>query len=154
MLTIKTLERIKRGAKISLISGVYAIILGILYLSFIKFIVRMNFRAINVVWQVFEKYNPGIASYFIKLMILKGIFIIIFGIIIISVSVYILRRKDRTGWAVLFFLGLAFWVSVLIIEILDKNFYTIAASIVGWIIFVIGMMIPFKYYTISDYDEY
>ena len=58
MLTIKTLESIKRGARFTLFNGIFSILLGIFYIGFFELILRANFRAINVVWQVFSKYNP------------------------------------------------------------------------------------------------
>ena len=154
MLTIKTVENIKRGAWTTLFNGVYAVLFGIVYLSFFKFILKVNFKAIDVVWQVFAKYNPEINYLFIKLMILKGIFIIAIGILIIYLSDYILRKKDKGSWISLFIIGLIFWASLLAFEILDKNIYTIALVFLGWAWFIAGMLIPIRYYTQRDYGDY
>jgi hypothetical protein len=114
----------------------------------------MNFRSIDVIWQVFDKYNPAIGALFIKIMILKGIFIIAFGFIFIAFSSYILKKKDKSAWAVLFFIGIIFWASLLTLEIFSKNAYTIIASLFGWITFVIGMLLPIKYYMQKEYTDY
>jgi cbb3-type cytochrome oxidase subunit 3 len=154
MLTIETVGNIKKGSRITFFNGIYTIILGILYLVFLKTFLKMNFRSIEVIWQLFEKYNPALAALFIKMMVLKGIFVIAFGIIFIAFSMYILKKKDKNAWAVLFFIGIIFWASLLTLEILSKNWYTISASLFGWITFVIGMLLPIKYYMQRDYSEY
>lgn len=154
MLTIRTVDNIKRGSKITSFNGIYALILGILYLGFIIPILKTNFRKINVVWQVFSKYNPELNRMMIELMIIKGVLIIAIGIAIIYLSNYILKKKDKTAWVILFIIGLIFWPSILTIEILDKNIYTIIASFVGWLTFIIGMLIPIRYYLQREYPEY
>lgn len=154
MLTIRTLEKIKLGAKWTMANGIYAILFGVFYLIFFNFILKTDFRAIEVVWQIFAKYNPLITALFIKLMIIKGLFIISTGIIVTYLSSYILRKKDRATWIMLFVIGLIFWTSLLTFEILDKNIYTIAICFIGWLTFIIGMLIPIKYYMQRDYEEY
>jgi len=154
MLTIRTVQNIKRGSRITYINGIYAIILGIIYISLFKFIIKVNFRKIDAIWQIFEKYNPGISSIFIRLFILKGIFIIALGIIIIYLSLYILKKKDKNAWFVLFIIGVLFWASLLVIEIFDKNIYTIIAAGIGWIMFIIGMLLPIKYYIEKEETGY
>lgn len=154
MLTIRTLENIKRGARITTFNGIYAILLGIVYLGFFKLILKQNFEAISVVWQVFAKYNPAINSLFIKLMIIKGLFIITLGIVIIYLSTYILKKKDKATWVALFIIGLIFWPSLLTFEILDKNWYTAGAAFFGWLTFIIGMLIPIGYYMQREETDY
>jgi len=154
MITIKTVERIRNGSLMTMYNGIYAVLFGLVYLLLVNLIAKMNFRTIDVVWQVFSKYNPAISSLFIKLMIVKGILIIPIGIAIIYLSTYILKKKDKTAWVVLFIIGLVFWPTLLTFEILDKNIYTIIASFVGWITFIIGMVIPIRYYTQREYSEY
>lgn len=154
MLTIKTLESIKRGARTTLFSGVYSILLGIFYIGFFEWIMRSNFRSINVVWQVFSKYNPEITSMLIKLMIIKGLFVIALGVVTVYLSAYILRRKDRATWIVLFVIGLIFWPSILTFEVLDKNWLNVSLVLIGWIIFIVGMLIPIRYYLEMDEEEY
>lgn len=154
MPTLKTLENIKTGGRITLFNGIYAILFSIVYLIFFKFILKTNFKAMDIVWQVFSKYNPSINSLIVKLMILKGIFILAIGILIIYLSSYILKKKDKASWIILFIIGLIFWPSLLTFELLDKNIYTAIASFIGWLTFIIGMLIPIKYYTQTEYEEY
>ncbi len=154
MLTIQTVKNIKTGSRITLINGIYAIILGILYSSLFNFIIKTNFHSIDSIWQIFSKYNPLISALFLKLLIIKGLFIISIGIMIIYLSSYITRKKDKAAWFVLFLIGLLFWGSLLTFEILDRNLYTIVAAGIGWLTFIIGMLIPVKYYLERDYEDY
>jgi len=154
MLTIQTLERIKLGARITLFSGIFAGLYGILHLIFINFLLKMNFETVEVVWRVFSKYNSEMAGVIFRLVLLKCIFIITTAIAIIYLSSYILRRKDKVAWVILFVIGIIFWPALLTMEILDKNLYTIMASGLGWIIFIIGMLIPIRYYLEREYTEY
>lgn len=146
MLTIKTIDRIKNGSLVTFYNGIYAAVLGAIYLIFFNFILKTNFKAIDVVWQVFAKYNPAVNSLFIRLMILKGVFIIAIGALIAYLSNYIYKKKEKSTWIALFIIGIIFWPSILTFEILDKNIYTIIASFIGWATFIIGMLIPIKYY--------
>ena len=152
MLTVKTLESIKLGSRITLYNGIFAVILGIAYMLCVKFILFTNFVAIDSVWQVFSKYNPEISSLYVELAILKGIFIVAIGVSIIYLSSFILKRKDRAAWVVLFIIGLIFWPSLLTFEIFDKNIYAIVLSFIGWLSFIIGMLIPISYYTQKVYE--
>jgi len=154
MLTANTLNNIRRGGRITFFNGIYAIIFGVLYLIFINFLLKMNFKAVSVVWQVFAKYNPAINLLFVKLIILKAVFIIIIGIAIMYLSSYIIKRKDKTAWVVLFIIGLIFWGALLTVEILDKNLYTGILAFIGWLVFIIGMLVPIKYYFQRDYEDY
>lgn len=154
MLTIQTVENIKKGSQITLFNGIYAILVGILYLIFTFPLVKMNFRSIDVIWQIFSKYNPELSFMVIQMMIFKGIMIIATGIMIIYLSNYIIKKKDKTAWVILFLVGLIFWPTILTLEIMSKNFYTIVASFIGWLTFVIGMLIPLKYYMQKEYPEY
>jgi hypothetical protein len=153
MLTIKTLERIKQGAGLTLINGIYTILFGVVYMALMSFILKINFRHIEIVWQVFQKYNPDVNFMIVRLMILKGIFIIVIGIVIVYLSNYILKKKEKMAWVILFILGIIFWPAVLTMEFLDSNIYTLVASFIGWITFIIGMLIPIKYYTQKEYSE-
>lgn len=154
MLTIRTVEQIKAGSRITLFNGIYAIVIGFLYMIFMNFLIRANFRAIDVVWQVFNKYNPAISSIIIHLSILKALFVIGFGITILTYSLYILKKKEKTAWVTLFIVGLIFWASLLAIEVLNKNLYAIIAGLIGWIMFIVGMIIPVKYYLERQYTDY
>ena len=60
-------------------------------IGFYNFIIRTDFRAVGGVWQVFSKYNPAISHLFIKLMVLKGFFIIAIGSAIFYLSIYLLK---------------------------------------------------------------
>lgn len=155
MLTIETLEKIKSGARITMFNGIFAVIFGVAYFGFMNIILKDNLRIIDVVWQVFYKYNTDLASVIVRLTILKCIFIVLMGIMIIYLSSYILKRKDRVAWVMLFVLGgIIFWPAILTIEILDKNFYTVIASAIGWITFIMGMVLPIRYYMQRQYTEY
>ncbi len=154
MLTTKTLENIKRGARITIFNGIYAILLGIFYLVFFEFILKTNFHAIDIVWQIFAKYNPAINLFLVKLIIIKGSFVITIGAVIAYLSNYILKKKEKATWVALFIIGLIFWPSLLTFEILDKNWYTTAMAFFGWISFIIGMVLPIKYYMQREYNEY
>jgi len=154
MLTIKTLQNIKRGAWLTLLNGIYAIVFGILYIAMFGFILKNNFSAIDVVWQVFAKYNSSISHLIIKLMIFKGVFIITIGILITYLSGYLLKKKDRDTWIMLFVIGLLFWPSLLTFEVLDGNWYTAIAVGIGWVTFIIGMLIPIRYYSQRDFTDY
>jgi len=154
MLTIRTLEKIKRGSWITLINGIYTVLFGILYMALMMFILKINFHRIDIVWQVFVKYNPAINFMIVRLMILKSIFIIAIGIIITYLSNYILRKKEKPAWVILFIVGIIFWPALLTMEFLEGNIYTGVAAFIGWISFIIGMLIPIRYYTQREYDEY
>ena len=150
MLTIRTLEKIKLGSRITLFNGIYATLLGIFYLGFFNFILKTNFKAIDTVWQVFAKYNPEVNSLFIRLMLLKGAFIIAIAVLLIYLSMSLYRKKEKQTWVALFIVGIIFWPSLLTFEILDKNLYTIIAVFLGWLSFIIGMLIPAKYFIKSE----
>ncbi len=154
MLTVKTLQNIKRGAWFTIFNGVYAILFGALYIGLFEFILRSNFSAIDVVWQVFAKYNPATSHLIIKLLIFKGIFIMTIGIIIIYLATYLLRKKDRDTWISLFIIGVLFWPSLLTFEVLDGNWYTSIIVGIGWVMFIIGMLIPIRYYSQRDFTDY
>jgi len=154
MLTVQTVHNIKRGAWMTYYNGIYAVILGIVYLFFVKTIIKMNFKSIDAVWQVFAKYNPELSSMIVRVLILKGVLIIAVGVAIVYLSNYILKKKEKAAWVVLFIIGLMFWGTLLAVEIFDRNWYTIIAVLVGWLTFIIGMLLPLKYYLQRDQIEY
>ncbi len=153
MLTIRTLEKIKLGSRITFYNGIFAILCGIAYIGLMKFLAIVDFEGINAFWNVFSKYNPEISSLYFKLMIMKAIFMIFAGISIIYLSMDIMKRKEKVTWINLFLLGLIFWPSFLIIEIFNKNIFTIAISLIGWLSFLIGMIFPIRYFMQDDYSE-
>ena len=154
MITIRTVENIRRGANITLWNGILAFGLGLFYLIFIKFLLKENFYYIGTVWQVFSKYNPEIGFLFIKMMILKAILVISIAITLIFLSNHVLRKKDRNSLLILFVVGIIFWPSLLTFEILDKNLYTIIPAFIGWISFIIGILIPIRYFMQRSYTDY
>lgn len=154
MVTIQTIENIKLGSKITLYNGIYAILTGLFYILCYNWIMRENFRAVKSVWQVFYKYNPDISSLFFQLFFLKGLLIIALGIFIIYLSIFINKKKEKSTWVILFITGVIFWAGLLITEVLSRNIYTILLSFFGWFSFVIGQLIPIKYYVHKVYDSY
>jgi len=146
MVTIRTIENIKLGSKITLINGIYAILLGIFYLIYKEFILKISFRAFDASWGFFDRYSPEISALFSRLFILVGLIIIASGICIIYLSYQIHRKKEKDLWIVLLVIGMIFWSGLFIIEALNKNVYTTALSFIGWLSFIIGTVIPIKYY--------
>ena len=69
-------------------------------------------------------------------------------------SDFIIKRKDKMTWVVLFLSGLISWVGLLTISILFKNWVLIVLSFIGWLDFVVGMVLPIKYYLEKNYKEY
>ncbi|MEM4270678.1 MAG: hypothetical protein QXO70_01125 [Candidatus Pacearchaeota archaeon] len=154
MINFKTLEKVKWGARITYYNGIYAFILGILYIAFFEFILKTNFSALKIVWDVFSQYNPGISYLLVKLVILKGVLVIAISIIIMYLSSYIYRKKERISWLILLIIGIVFWPSLLVMEFLDKNIWTIILASIGWISFLIGILIPVRYYIIDVQESY
>lgn len=154
MVNIKTIKNIKLGSKITLINGIYAILLGIFYLAFSNFILKINFQAIDSAWGFFERYNAEIGSLFGRLFILVGLIIIAVGACIIYLSHCISKKKEKDLWIVLFIIGIIFWSGLFTIEALNQNLYTITLTFIGWITFIIGMLIPIRYYLEKPYDSY
>jgi len=154
MITIRTLQKIRAGALTTLFNGIYAVILGFIYIFFRGFILNNNFHSINAIWRVFSKYNPEISAMYLRLFMIKAIFIIAIGITIIYFSSYVLKKKEKTTWVNLFIIGIIFWPSLFLFDIFDKNFYMISLSFIGWISFIIGMLIPIRYYMQKEYTEY
>jgi len=155
MVTIRTIENIKLGSRITFLNGIYAILLGIFYIVSSNFLLTVNFRQIqDASWGFFEKFNPEIATLFGRLFILVGLIIIAAGICIIYLSHIIAKKKEKDFWIVLFIIGIIFWTGLFIIEALNKNIYTISLGFIGWISFIVGMLIPIKYYLEKPYDRY
>jgi hypothetical protein len=154
MVTIRTIENIKLGSRITFANGIYAILLGIFYFIMKDFILKINFRSLGSSWGFFDKFNPEISALFGRLFILVGLIIIATGAGIIYLSHIIQKKKEKDFWIVLFIIGIIFWTGLFIIEALNKNIYTITLSFVGWLTFVIGMLIPIKYYIEKPYVDY
>lgn len=154
MLTIKTIENIKFGSKITLFNGIYVILLGIYYALFSDLIMTDNFRAFDSFWSFFTRYNSKIGLLFTKNFILMGLFMIAIGICIIYFSMQISKKKEKIDWVILFIIGILFWSGLFIIELFNINLYTIILSFIGWLSFIIGMIIPIRYYIEKPYDSY
>jgi hypothetical protein len=148
------IQRVKQGARITLYNGIYMIFLGVFLIVFVKYNMKNNFIAISIIWKVFVKYNPGIAKLFFLFNTTIGILLISMGIIIIYLSYFIIKRKDKMTWVVLFFSGITAWIGLLVISILIGNIIIMGLIFVGWCSFVVGILIPVKYYMHKTYLEY
>jgi hypothetical protein len=154
MLTVQTVENINQGSRITLANGVYAIILGLINLVLLIPLLKFNFKQIDVVWEIFSRYNPELSRMFLGLVIFKALLIVSAGIIIFYLSNFILKKKDKAAWVILFVVGLLLWATMLTLDILSKNIYSIVLSLIGWLSFIIGMLIPIKYYLRKEYPDY
>jgi len=148
------IQRVKQGAKITNFNGIYMIVLGIFMILFINLNMKSNFYGINKLWGFFSKYNSEISYLFFLFNILIGIILISLGIVMIYLSDFIIKRKDKMAWITLFTIGLISWVSLLVISILLKNWALIIFTFIGWASFVFGMILPINYYIQKGYREY
>ncbi len=148
------IQRVKQGAKITFFNGIYISIFGLFYIFFSKYILKENFRAIHVFWNVFEKYNPALAKTLNFLNFTIGILFISIGIFIMYLSYFIIKRKEKITWVILFIAGIICWAGILTISIFIKNILLIFLSGLGWFIFVLGMLLPIRYYLEKTYREY
>jgi len=148
------IQRVKQGSKITLYNGIYMMLFGIFYIFFAEYNMKKNFDAINSIWKIFVKYNPKIYTLFILYNVSIGILLISIGIFIAYLSYFIIKRKDKLAWVILFISGIASWVGLLIISMLFKNTLLIFLSLIGWIMFILGILIPIKYYLEKTYREY
>ena len=148
------IQRVKQGAKITLVNGIYMIFLGAFFIVLVNFNMKQNFNAINQLWGFFSKFNPEISFLFALFNILLGIFLISAGIIIIYLSDFIIKRKEKITWIILFISGLVTWGGLLTISIFLKNLYIIGFSFIGWLSFIIGMLLPIQYYLEKNYKQY
>lgn len=148
------IQRVKQGAKITYLNGIYMILLGFFFIFYANKNMKQNFLVIDQLWGFFTKFNPEIAGLFILFNVIMGILLIPSGITITFLSDFIIKRKDKMTWVMLFIVGIIDWVGLLIITILLKNYLLVILSIIGWIIFVIGMLIPIQYYLEKGYREY
>ena len=148
------IRKVKQGAKITFYNGAYMILFGVFYAIFAKFNMKHNFNAISELWGFFAKFNPEITSLFYLFNILIGLFLISTGITVMYFSDFIIKRKDKMTWVILFLSGLIAWVGLLIISFLFKNYILIILSLIGWLTFVFGMLLPISYYMEKSYREY
>jgi hypothetical protein len=57
-------------------------------------------------------------------------------------------------WIILFIVGIINWVALLIISIILGNILLIILTATGWLTFILGMLLPIKYYLEKSYREY
>ena len=148
------IRKVKQGARITWYNGIYMILFGIFYTIFIKFNMNQNFKAISELWEFFAKFNPEITFLFYLFNILIGLFLISTGITMMHLSDFIIKRKDKMTWVILFISGLIAWSGLSIIAYLFKNQILIVLSILGLAIFIFGMLLPISYYMEKSYREY
>ena len=148
------IRRVKQGARITWYNGIYMILFGIFYAVFAKFNMKQNFNAISELWGFFAKFNPEITFLFYLFNVLIGLFLISTGITIMHLSDFIIKRKDKMTWVVLFISGLIAWSGLTVISWLFRNTVLIALSLTGWFIFIFGMLLPINYYLEKSYREY
>jgi hypothetical protein len=148
------IRKVKQGAKITYYNGIYQIILGVYYILFFDFNIRRSFKAISELWGFFERYNSNIASLIYFLNILIGIFLISTGITTMYLSDFIIKRKEKMTWVVLFISGLVSWGGLVVISFFLKNYYFMGAVFLGWFTFIFGMLYPIRYYLEKGYREY
>lgn len=148
------IRKVKQGARITLVNGIYMILIGLFYNFFINLNMKINFNSISKLWGFFLRYSPQISYLFKIFNHFIGIFLISLGIIIIYLSYFIIKRKEKMTWAILFLSGIISWAGFLILSILLKNSLHIILAAFGWVSFVIGMVLPIKYYITKNYREY
>lgn len=148
------IKRVKQGARITFFNGLYMILFGIFYIFFIRFNMTLLFNNIEQLWGFFIRYNAEIARFFYLFNVLIGLFLISTGIVIMYLSDFILKRKEKMTWVILFISQIISWVGLLIISILFKNWILITLSLIGWASFILGMLLPIKYYLEKGYREY
>jgi len=148
------IQRVKQGARITLYNGVYMIILGIYYIFFIKTNMKITFESIYLLWGFFTRYNGNVAYFFFLFNILIGILLISQGILIIYLSDFIIKRKEKMTWTMLFLSGIITWAVLLVISILLSNWLLSILTGIGWLSFLLGMVLPIKYYLEKNYREY
>ncbi len=148
------IQRVKQGANITYFNGFYMILLGLYLLSFYDFNMKKSFVKIDQLWGFFSRYNPEIAFLFFLSNLLIGALLISNGIVIIFLSDFIIKRKDKMAWVVLFISGIISWAGLLTITFLIKNILLLFLSFFGWLTFIVGMLLPISYYLQKTYREY
>ena len=115
---------------------------------------KSNFEAISQLWGFFAKYNSPIAKMFYFYSIVLGVMLVSEGVVIMYLSDYIFKRKEKMTWVVLFLSGIISWAGLLTVSFLFKNYLLIGFTFFGWITFIIGMLMPIRYYLEKNYKEY
>lgn len=148
------IKRVKQGAYITYYNGIYMIVLGIFYVAMMRYNMKSNFNQINQLWGFFSRYNPEIANMFFLFNVLIGVSLISSGITTMYLSDFIIKRKEKITWVILFLSGIINWGGLLTVSILFKNFILITLAFIGWFFFIFGMILPIKYYLEKGYREY
>jgi len=148
------IQRIKQGARITLYNGIYATLLGLFFLVFMKLNMSLNFSSITQLWGFFTKYNTAVAEIFYLFNALVGLLLISNGLTVIFLSYFIIKRKDKMAWIILFLSGITMWAGMLIISFFLWNILLITLSLIGWTSFLLGMLLPIRYYIEKNYREY
>ncbi|VVB78359.1 Uncharacterised protein [uncultured archaeon] len=148
------IQRVKQGARLTLYNGVYASLVGLFFLIFMKLNMKLTFNSITQLWGFFTKYNANIAQIFYLFNALVGLLLISNGLTIIFLSYFIIKRKDKMAWIILFLSGITMWAGMLIISFFLWNLLLITLSLIGWTSFLIGMLLPIRYYIEKNYREY
>ncbi len=151
---LMNIKRVKQGSQITFYNGLYMILLGLYFIIFINYNMRGNFGAVSELWGFFSKFNSDIAFIFLLFNVIIGIFLITHGINIMYLSDFIYKRKEKMAWVILFTSGIISWAGLLTIMVLFRNWLLIVLSFVGWLSFVIGMLLPIRYYLEKKYREY
>ena len=147
------IKLIRASSIITLYNGIYALFYGLFIIIFNKVIISEYFRKIPVIWKVFEESFPFGARLYTSLLLMNAFFLISLGICIIYLSYFILKRKDKLAWAVLFLIGIVGWASWFVINLIMGSWLITILSFIGWASFVIGMVIPLKYYLGKSYPN-
>jgi len=148
------IQRVKQGARITYWNGIYMILFGLFYVIFSDYNIRASFRSISESWGFFLRYSTRIAHLFLFFYALVGILMISNGIFTVYLSDFIIKRKEKITWVMLFISGIIGWGGILIVSILFRNILLIVLSGIGWLTFIIGMVMPIKYYLEKSYREY
>jgi len=148
------IQRVKQGARITYANGIYMMFLGLFLIFFDNMNMKTNFTAINQLWGFFSKFNAEIASLFILFHILIGTLLFSSGIIFLYLSDYIIKRKEKMTWVMLFIIGIIDWVALLIVAVVLGNTILIVLTAIGWAMFIFGMLLPINYYLQKSYREY
>ncbi len=140
------IKLIRLGSLITLYNGIYSILIGLFFILYSKFLISKYFERFPEVWEILVRRWVDRFSQYHLILIYTGFLLISFGIFIIYLSFILLKKRDKLSWVILFSGGLISWGSLFIVNILTKNFIIIILSFIGWASFIIGMMIPIKYY--------
>lgn len=140
------IKLIRLGSLITLYNGIYAMIYGALLIIFNEVILSEYFIKTSVRWDIFAKSFPYRAKLYSSLLLTHAFFLISLGVFIIYLSYFILKKKDKLAWVVLFSAGIISWASLFIINVMMGSWIIRVSSFIGWVSFAIGMVIPLKYY--------